>query len=177
MRRQLLLYLLLLFWVSYVNAETADNIFPNYNGTCVNDFATLIAPRDSKRITSLCNEITQEGLASIVICTISSIPKVKKEYENIVLYGTDLFNYWRIGRNGVLVVISKKDRKAAICTGYLTEHFLPDPEVGRILRTYMFPNFKKGDYGKGIIEGIVEARKVMEKNRMLMYPEKYKNID
>jgi len=37
----------------------------------------------------------------------------------------------------------------------------------------MIPNFKKGDYGTGIITGIIEARKVMEKNRRLMYPEKY----
>ena len=59
-------------------------------------------------------------------------------------------------------------------------HFgLPDGDAGEILRNYLIPNFKEGQYGRGIIEGITEARKVMEKNRRLMYPEKYgatKNI-
>jgi len=165
--KMLLLFLILLV-AFYLHTESAaDSIFPEHNGTCINDFAELINPQD----------IFKDELASIVVCTIESIPKIKKEYENPVLYGTDLFNYWGIGRKGVddgiLILISKGDRKAVICTGYLTEHYLPDPEAGRILDEYMVPQFKKGNFGTGIIDGIIEARKVMEKNRRFMYPEKY----
>ena len=178
MRIKICLCLLVVFSFSYAFAETNTlNIFPQNNGTSVNDFARLINPEDTKKIKSLCDDIRKDDLAIIVVATIDSIPKVKKEYENVIFYGTDLSNYWGIGRkginDGVLFLISKKDRKAAICTGYLTEHYLPDAEARKILDKYMIPNFKKGDYGKGIIAGIIEARKVMEKNRKFMYPEKY----
>ena len=177
--RKFLVSCLLICLVGHAHAESREQkIFPDHKGTWVNDFANLIGHKDSERISSLCDEVFQEGLATIVVCTIQSIPKVEREYENIVLYGTDLFNYWGVGRKGIndglLILVSKQDRKVAICTGYLTERFLPDPEAGRIIDAFMVPQFKKGNYGKGIIDAINEARRVMKKNRMLMYPEKHR---
>jgi len=174
-----LAFCLLICLFGHVHAESQEqNIFPDHKGTWVNDFANLIDLKDSERISSICNEVFQEELATIVVCTIQSIPKVKREYENIVLYGTDFFNYWGVGRKGIndglLILVSKQDRKVAICTGYLTEHYLPDTEAGRIIDVFMVPQFKEGNYGKGIINAINEARRVMKKNRMLMYPEKYR---
>jgi uncharacterized protein len=174
MRIRICLCLLVVFSFSYAFAETNNhNIFPQNNGTSVNDFAKLLNTEDTKKIKSLSEGIKKDELANILIVTIDSIPKVKKEYEHAIFYGSDLFNNWKIGWDGIIFLIAKNDRKTAICTGYLTEHYLPDSEVRKILDKYMIPNFKKGDYGKGIIAGIIEARKVMEKNRKFMYPEKY----
>ena len=151
-------------------------VFPKHNGTPVNDFAKLISQKDSVTIDSLCRNILSGDLATIVVCTIDSIPRVKVEYENPVLYGTDLFNYWGIGRkdvdDGVLILVSIKDKKSAICTGYLTEHYLPDSTCGRILDNNLLPHFKKGSYGKGIIDGIIAAQKEIQRNKAQMYPEK-----
>ena len=156
------------------NAEDDHSItFPGLKDKCVNDFASVISSEDSEKIKALCEEISEDELAVIVVATIDSIPKVKKEYDNPVIYGTDLFNLWQLPKKGILILISIKDRKTAICTGYTTEYFLPDSEAGKILDEYMIPQFKEVDYGAGIITGILEARKVMEKNRKLMYPEKY----
>ncbi len=168
------LFFFLIFQAPYIQAETNPLLFPAKKQPWVNDFANLIGSEDKKTIESLCKEIENEELATIVVCTIESIPKVKKEYEKVLSYGTDLFNFWRLPKEGVLILISRKDRKTAICTGYITEYFLPDGDAGEVLRKYLIPNFKNGDYGKGIIEGITEARKLMLKNRKLMYPEKYK---
>lgn len=179
MKTKLFLILLIVSLYSYSAFAETNNIdvFPINNGTSVNDFAKLINAEDTKKIKLLCDEIRKDKLAVIVVATIDSIPKAKVEYEKIIFYGTELFNHWGIGRkgvnDGVLILISKNDRKTAICTGYLTEYFLPDPEAKMVINKYMTPNFKKGDYGTGIIEGIIEARKIMEKNRRLMYPEKY----
>lgn len=178
MKTKIIFILLILFLDSYAAFAQVNNfdVFPPNNGTCVNDLAKLINAEDTKKIKLLCEEIKKDELANIVVVTIYSLPNVKKEYENPIFYGSDLFNYWKIGWNGVIFLITKNDRKAAICTGYLTEHFLPDSEAGNILRKYMIPNFKNSNYGHGIISGIIEARKVMEKNRRLMYPEKYRRI-
>ena len=179
MRARLLSIILILFLCADANSENDQfYAFPVQKDKCVNDFAQLISSEDTKKIKSLCSEIKKDGLAVIVVATIDSIPKIRKEYENPVLFATDLANTWGIGRkgvdDGVLIFISKNDRKTAIVTGYLTEYFLPDSEAGRILDEYMIPHFKNGDFGTGIISGIIEARKVMEKNRKLMYPEEYK---
>ena len=175
MRIKLIFSILIISFCAYANAETEQfYTFPKPQDKFVNDFAGLLNLEDSKKIKTLCEEIIKDELAVIVVTTIDSIPKVKKEYENPIIFGTDLFNFWRLPKKGILILISIKDRKTAICTGYITEYFLPDSEAGRILDEYMIPLFKEGDYGAGIIAGIVKARKVMEKNRRLMYPEKYK---
>jgi uncharacterized protein len=167
-----------MFLCAYANAESDKlYIFPKPVDKCVNDFAGLINTEDKKKIKLLCEEIVKDESAVIVVVTIDSIPKVKKEYKNPVTFGTALFNKWGIGRkgvnDGVLIFISKNDKQIAIVTGLLTRYFLPDSEASKILSEYIIPRFKKGNFGAGIIAGIIEARKVMEKNRKLMYPEKH----
>ena len=47
MRRIILLSFYILFVTIYFHAEiAADNVFPDHNGTCINDFAKLINPQD-----------------------------------------------------------------------------------------------------------------------------------
>ncbi len=53
--------------------------------------------------------------------------------------------------NGLLILVAKDLRRAAIRPGYGLEGVLPDIICGRILREQMFPQFKKGDYGAGLV--------------------------
>ncbi|MDY6988568.1 MAG: TPM domain-containing protein [Thermodesulfobacteriota bacterium] len=168
------LFFFLLFQVLYVQAETSPLLFPSRGQPWVNDFANVIDPREEKRIESLCREIQNEGLATIVVCTMESIPKARHEEVKVLSYGADLFDLWELPKEGVLILVSIRDKKTALCTGQLTQQFLPDGDAGEILRKYLLPNFKKGDYGEGCIAGITGARRIMLKNRKVMYPEKYK---
>lgn len=72
-------------------------------------------------------------------------------------FTTELFNAWEIGKkgkdNGVLVMVSKGDRRVEIETGYGIEAILPDARVGKIIRTEMIPAFKQEDYEAGIVNG------------------------
>ncbi|MFY8060611.1 MAG: TPM domain-containing protein [Arenimonas sp.] len=62
----------------------------------------------------------------------------------------------RLGRakvdDGVLLFIAKDDRKVRIEVGYGLEGAIPDAKAGRIIREYLAPNFRKGDYYQGINE-------------------------
>lgn len=62
----------------------------------------------------------------------------------------------RLGRakidDGVLLFIAKDDRKVRIEVGYGLEGAIPDAKAGRIIREYLAPNFRKGDYYQGISE-------------------------
>ena len=67
-------------------------------------------------------------------------------------------NYWGVGQkdidNGLLIVFSKPLRKVAISTGYGTEKVLTDSICKQIIESVMIPNFKNGDYFKGIDNGV-----------------------
>jgi|GEM_PF-1551718 len=171
--KRLLACLLAVLCLSCVRQERPDqDVFPQHNGTCVNDFADLISDSDEKIILDVCKDMADHQIAVAVVCTIDSVPRVKKEYENIMLYAGDLFEHWGIGRkdidDGLLFLVSKSDRKVAINTGYGTEHILHDSSAGRILDTCVVPRFRNGEYGLGIIDGLRAAKAVMEKNKAFM---------
>jgi uncharacterized protein len=168
--------LLIILFCNKISSQTYS-IFPKPIGY-VNDFANLIDDNSEKIIIELCKNIKKNGLVEIGVCTIDSIPLVKEEYKNEMLYATDLFNNWCIGEknkdNGLLIFISKKDRKAVISNGNFTQYVLTDSTSYRILDKTMIPYFKKGNYGLGIIEGIKVIEYEIDKNYKLMYPENHK---
>ena len=149
------------------NNSVPSDTFPQLIGY-VNDYAEMIDPESETTITQLCENLDNQEIVQIAVCTIDSIPLVKKEYKNEMVYATDLFNKSGIGRSGkndgLLILISKNDRKAVINTGYFTEKVLPDSTAGRILDKSMIPEFKNGEFGKGIIQGIYEIERVIDRN-------------
>lgn len=58
--------------------------------------------------------------------------------------------------NGVLLLIVKGDRKIRIEVGYGLEGVLSDAKAGRIIDNCISPHFRRGDYYKGIDNGINE---------------------
>lgn len=56
--------------------------------------------------------------------------------------------------DGVLLFIAKDDRKVRIEVGYGLEGAIPDAKAGRIIREYIAPNFRKGDYNQGIVDAV-----------------------
>ena len=164
----ILISIICLLSCNTVEQSEQKDVFPIYNGSCINDYANLISDETEAIIIEQCKNIYDEHIASIVVCTIDTIPKVRKEYNNIMIYATDLFNFWKIGRpgknDGLLIFISKKDRKVAFNTGYYLETVLHDSSLGRILDNNVIPYFKKEEWGEGILAGIEECRKTILNN-------------
>lgn len=77
--------------------------------------------------------------------------------DSIEAYANNVFHTWRLGQkgkdNGVLVVVAPNDHKLRIEVGYGLEGTLPDGAAGEIIRTWMTPAFKAGNYDKGIEDG------------------------
>ena len=48
--------------------------------------------------------------------------------------------------DGVLLLIAKDDRKARIEVGYGLEGAVPDVLASRIIREYLTPKFRQGDF-------------------------------
>ena len=66
------------------------------------------------------------------------------------------FRSWGIGdkknNNGVLLLVSIDDRKVKIEVGYGLEGAIPDVTAKDIIENFVAPNFKQGNYFKGINE-------------------------
>ncbi|WP_287908318.1 TPM domain-containing protein [Acinetobacter sp.] len=72
---------------------------------------------------------------------------------SIEQYAEQVFNEIKIGNakldNGLLLVVSKDDRKMRFEVGYGLEGDLTDVQMGRMIRNTLAPNFKNNDYYQG----------------------------
>ncbi len=69
-------------------------------------------------------------------------------------YGMEIFERWQLGDeksdNGLLLLVSRDDRKFFLFTGDGLEGVLPDISIKRIERNQLLPAFQKGDFARGI---------------------------
>jgi uncharacterized protein len=139
-----------------VNAIPIEQI-PTLNpqaGLWVSDRANLLSQAGITQISDDIAKLEAETGAEIAVVTVpDTLP-----YPTPKAYATALFNRWKIGKksqdNGVLVLVSLKDRRIEIETGYGVQRFLPDAKVKDIIYTYMIPSFKTGNHEEGIRAGV-----------------------
>lgn len=71
--------------------------------------------------------------------------------------GLEVLRQWGVGskekNNGIVLLIAKDDHHVTIRTGYGLEGAIPDITAKTIIENDIIPNFKKGDYYRGLDEG------------------------
>ena len=72
----------------------------------------------------------------------------------------------KIGRgktdDGLLLLIAKDDRKARIEVGYGLEGAVPDALASRVIREYLTPKFRQGDFFGGIKDSLQALTKLVD---------------
>ena len=125
----------------------------------LNDYAGILNPSQKSEIESYLRKIEKETTNEIAVVILKSL-----NGRNLEEYANEIFNSWGIGKkgkdNGVLILISMRERKIRIEVGYGLEPYLTDATCGRIIRKVMAPNFRKGDFYKGIMEAIKTIEKI-----------------
>ena len=118
----------------------------------VNDYAGMISSQAKSDLETKLYQLEKSDSTQIFILTIPSL-----EGDALEDFSIHVFDKWKIGRkkldNGVMLLISKNDRKVRIEVGYGLEGKLTDLISGQIIDNIITPAFKSGDYDKGIIEG------------------------
>ncbi len=131
----------------------SQNQFPNPVGH-VNDFANVIPAATERKIAAICLEVKQKTGAEIAILTVETIGD--QQYTDYTIRLLEDEN-WQLGEqgkdNGVLIFQTVQERKFRIEVGYGLEGIIPDGLAGEIRDRYVFPFFKKGDYGNGLLAG------------------------
>lgn len=124
----------------------------------VNDFANVI---DAASEAELDRRIRALQAASGDVVAVATVPTFKP-HADIREYGVKMFeNGGRgIGQkgkdNGLLIVVAVEDRRVDIEVGYDLEEFITDGFAGETIRQGMTPEFRAGNYGRGLVEGTTQ---------------------
>jgi len=121
------------------------------------DKAYLLDEATGAKIDSTAAALLSEEQIPVYIVTIESLASQGTVTQTIEEYAAELFDHWGIGwedRNyGILLLISRGDRKARIELGadWAGQY---DQQAQQIMDELIVPAFKRGDYAKGIAEGV-----------------------
>src|SRR6476659_1877451 len=155
MKKFLVIFLLLL-----AKYGVAQKIFDKPNPPrAVNDFGNFLEPFQREALEKKIRNYNDSTSSAIVIVTVPDL-----QGYDIAELALKYLRQWGIGTkekdNGVLILVSKAERKARIETGRGMEGVLPDILAKRIIDERMVPYFKENDYYRGFdnaIDAIIEA--------------------
>jgi len=119
------------------------------NPTLVTDNAHILSAAEAQalenRLVAL-DDSTSNQIAIITIPTLNGY--------DIADYANKMLREWGIGskkkNNGVLLLVAVQDHKIRIETGYGLEGAIPDVTANSIIANDITPNFKAGNYYKGL---------------------------
>ncbi len=134
--------------LSAVFSYASEPAFPILTGPVV-DSAGILNPEQIKILSAKLISFQKTKGSQIAVCIIPTTSPLTIED-----YGIKLAENWKIGRDkeddGIIIIIAKNDRKMRIEVGYGLEHIITDLRAGRIIDYMMAPEFRKGDFYKGI---------------------------
>ncbi len=164
MQQKLVKYtgLLFLFLFCCFNSVTAQDYLPEKPKiqTSVYDYAKMMSGFEDKSLEQKLIRYNDSTSTQIVVITVNSL-----QGQDIAMYATELAHKWGIGQaeedNGILILVSKNDRKITIRTGYGVEHKLTDALSRRIIENTITPQFKQGKYFVGLDNGTTQIFQIM----------------
>lgn len=113
------------------------------------DYTGTLSVETKKHINAIGYALDQKTHAQVVVVMVATVPDGDLES-----YANGLFRSRGLGdkekNNGLLLLVSMKDRKARIEVGYGLEGAMNDAKAGRLLDTFLIPAFKEGDYSRGV---------------------------
>ena len=126
--------------------------FPKLSGRVV-DTADLLPPAEEVALTQKLEALEKASSRQLVVATVPDLQGYPIED-----YGYQLGRAWGIGQkeanNGVILLVSKGDRKVRIEVGYGLEPILTDALSHQIIQERIIPSFKQNDYPGGIRAGV-----------------------
>ncbi len=129
--------------------------------TSVYDFAHMMNGMQKQQLEEKLIRYSDSTSTQIVVVTVNSLKGM-----DISQFAVELAHKWGIGQkgkdNGILILVSKNDRKITIQTGYGVESRLTDALSRRIIEQVIKPHFKKGDYFVGLDEGTTRIFQIMK---------------
>ena len=126
---------------------------PEHGGTWVRDEANVLSPGAVGELNAILKAHRDSTSDQIAVYIIPSL-----DGDDIDDYSNRVFKEWKLGQadkdNGVLFLISVRDKLMRIEVGQGLEGVLTDAQSSRINRNQVAPHFRVGDYDGGVIQGV-----------------------
>lgn len=142
----------------FAGALCAQSI-PDRPSGYVHDTVGLLSQEARLRLEQALGEFEKATSNQLVVAVFESL-----EGGSLEDFSIRLAQQWKIGTrqndNGIILLIIKSDRQARIEVGYGLEGALPDAVASQIIRSELVPNFRNGDYDRGVeqsVRAIIEA--------------------
>lgn len=119
----------------------------------VTDMAQILNSDTEAQLNQMISQLEQKNGDEIAVVTVpettpSPTPKA---------FTTELFKNWKIGKrkqnNGVLFLVSVRDRRVEIETGSGIKSILSSAYISNVIQQEIIPQFKQGNFEKGIFSG------------------------
>jgi uncharacterized protein len=129
----------------------------------VRDSANMLTEPDQAEIVAICDKLLTDKATPIIVITIDRMSNHGGNGMRIETFARLLFDQWEIGQaelngqlwnTGILVLVSKGDRKARIELG-AGWHRDKDQFCKSIMDDQIIPHFKRQDFSEGIKAGVV----------------------
>lgn len=145
------LVLLFVFMGMTVHAQFTIPEKPGFQ-TSVYDYADVLNSEEEKQLESKLIRYSDSTSTQIVVISIADL-----KGEDIGILTPKWAHEWGIGQekedNGILILVSKNDRKICIAPGYGVEERLTAGINGELIRNIIVPEFKAGSYFQGLDKG------------------------
>ncbi|UCC65889.1 MAG: TPM domain-containing protein [Deltaproteobacteria bacterium] len=126
----------------------------------VNDFAEVISPEYEAQMNQLARAVWDQTGTALVVATFRNLGSESPDE-----FANKLYEAWGIGKKGedkgVLILVALEERRIRIETGYGVEGILPDAKVGGIMDRYIVPFLQAGEFGKGLLSGMMAVAQVV----------------
>jgi len=130
----------------------AADAVPSLNGY-VNDTAAVLSPEAVKSIEAKLMALEQADSTQFAVLTVPDLGG-----RSIEEFGIAVADRWQLGQkgkdNGVILLLSRDDRKVRIEVGRGLEGVLTDLKSGRIIDDVIIPELRKGDFNAGLEKGV-----------------------
>lgn len=132
------------------------------------DLADLLPSPEEQRVREIATKLLNDKATPIIVVTIESMAKYGGAGMRIETFARLLFDQWGIGQakidgelwnTGILLLVSKNDRKARIELGAYWKHE-QDALAQQIMAEQIVPRFRQGDYSGGIVAGVESLDKM-----------------
>jgi len=156
MKRALAVTLALLLIISFPSLVDARVPARPAQLTFVNDHANILSPSQRDALTQVLHSIEQTTTAEVVLVTMPDLGG-RTAFD----FAQQLFTEWGIGKrdknNGLLMLISLREREFRFHTGYGLEGPLPDAFLGSLIRQHITPAFGEGRFYDGLAQALLSS--------------------
>lgn len=153
------LFFIFLLYLPVIFLSAQDIPAPPNPPRLVNDFANVLNDGEEQQLESKLVAYNDSTSTQITVVTVRNIGGY-----DVMDFAYRIGEEWGVGQkgknNGLVVLVSIDDRKAGIATGYGMEGSITDLATRRIRENYMNPNFRNGDFYKGIDEATTAIMKL-----------------